>query len=121
MTWVGLGGSGRAAWLSRRSGISKCPTSYRLARLQNARMQVDIYRRPEANNKFTYLIVPAGEPIPEEATNIDWQARQRDVSVDESAEHLHPYEIDNPRAQIEEKGYAITSVKHQVTAAGNAP
>jgi hypothetical protein len=41
--------------------------------------------------------------------------------VDESAEHLHPYEIDNPRAQIEEKGYAITSVFHQVASEGNAP
>lgn len=85
-------------------------------------MKVDIYRRPEPQNKFTYLIVPAGQPIPEEATNIDWQARQQAVHVDETQEHLHPFEIDNPRAQIEEKGYAITSVFHQVEAGqGNAP
>jgi hypothetical protein len=84
-------------------------------------MQVDIYRRPEANAKFTYLIVPTGRLIPEEATNIDWEARQRAVNVDESATHLHPYEIDNPRAQIDEKGYAITSVLHQVAAAANPP
>jgi len=85
-------------------------------------MRVDIYRRPEAGNKFTYLIVPTGQPIPEEATNIDWQARQREVHVDETQEHLHPFEIDNPRAQIDEKGYAITSVFHQVEAGqGNAP
>ncbi len=77
-------------------------------------MQVDIYRRPEPQNKFSYLIVPAGRPIPEEAANSDWQARQQGVSVDESEQHLHPYEIDNPRAQIQEKGYAITSVYHQV-------
>jgi hypothetical protein len=82
-------------------------------------MKVDIYRRPEQGQKFTYLIVPAGQAIPEEAVNTDWQARQQGVDVDTSAEHLHPYEIDNPRAQIEEKGYAITSVYHQV--AGNAP
>ncbi len=85
-------------------------------------MKVDIYRRPEADNKFTYLIVPSGQPIPEEATNIDWQARQQSVHVDESQDHLDPYVIDNPRAQIEEKGYAITSVFHQVEAGqGNAP
>jgi hypothetical protein len=84
-------------------------------------MNVDIYRRPEAGNKFTYLIVPAGQPIPEEAVNTDWQARQQGVAVDESQEHLHPYEIDNPRAQIDEKGYAITSVYHQVEGQGNAP
>lgn len=84
-------------------------------------MKVDIYRRAEAGNKLSYLIVPAGQPIPEEAVNYDWQARQQAVHVDESQEHLHPYEIDNPRAQIEEKGYAITSVYHQVEGQGNAP
>jgi hypothetical protein len=84
-------------------------------------MNVDIYRRPEAGNKFTYLIVPAGRPIPQEAINIDWQSRQQAVHVDESSEHRHPYEIDNPRAQIDEKGYAITSVFHQVASGGNAP
>lgn len=86
-----------------------------------ARMKVDIYRRPEADNKFTYLIVPAGQPIREEATNIDWQARQQGVDIDDTAQHLHPYEIDNPRQQIEEKGYAITSVTHQVAAQGDLP
>jgi hypothetical protein len=85
------------------------------------RMNVDIYRRAEAQNKFSYLIVPAGQPIPEEATNVDWQARQQGVNVDESQEHLHPYEIDNPRQQINEKGYAITGVAHQVAAGDGAP
>lgn len=84
-------------------------------------MKVDIYRRSEPGNMLSYLIVPAGQPIPEEATNVDWQARQREVHVDESEEHLHPYEIDNPRAQIEEKGYAITSVYHQVASQGDSP
>jgi hypothetical protein len=85
-------------------------------------MKVDIYRRAEAGSKFSYLIVPTGQPIPEEAVNYDWQARQQDVHVDDTEEHLHPYEIDNPRAQIDEKGYAITSVFHQVEARqGNAP
>jgi hypothetical protein len=84
-------------------------------------MNVDIYRRSEPGNKLSYLIVPAGNPIPEEATNTDWQLRQRDVHVDETEEHLHPIEIDNPRAQIDEKGYAITSVYHQVPADSGAP
>jgi len=84
-------------------------------------MNVDIYRRSEPGNMLSYLIVPTGQPIPEEATNVDWQARQRDVHVDESADHLHPYEIDNPRAQIQEKGYAITSVYHQVASQRDAP
>ncbi len=77
-------------------------------------MEVDIYRRTEANNKLTYLIVPAGHVIPEEAVSTDWQLRQQGVNVDASEEHLHPIEIDKPREQIAEKGYAITSVYHQV-------
>ena len=66
-------------------------------------------------------IVPTGQPIPEEATNVDWQARKRDVHVDDFVEYLQPYEIDHPRAQIEEKGYAITSVYHQVAGQGDSP
>jgi Family of unknown function (DUF6139) len=84
-------------------------------------MKVDIYRRAEAHNKFTYLMVPSGQAIPEEAVNYDWQARQQGVNVDETQDLLHPYEIDHPRAQIDEKGYAITSVYHQVEGQGNAP
>lgn len=84
-------------------------------------MQVDIYRRNEAGNKLTYLLVPHGQCIPEEATNIDWQLRQKDVHVDDHEEHLHPYEVDAPREQITEKGYAITSVYHQVEAGSQVP
>ena len=72
-------------------------------------MHVDIYRRAEPGNKFSYLLVPHGQPIPEEATNIDWALRQRDIPIDDAERHLMPYEIDEPRGQIEEKGYAITS------------
>ncbi|MBA2676200.1 DUF6139 family protein [Ramlibacter sp.] len=79
-------------------------------------MEVDIYRRAEAGDKFSYLIVPQGKPIPEEATNTDWALRQQAVHIDETAEHLHPYEVDRPREQIQEKGYAITGVNNQVPA-----
>lgn len=77
-------------------------------------MQVDIYRRPEADNKVSYLVVPKGRPIPEEAANIDWALRKQDVLIDEWAQHLDTYEIDRPAEQIAEKGYAITGVAHQV-------
>ena len=79
-------------------------------------MKVDIYRREEAKNMFSYLIVPQGKDIPAEADNVDWHVRQLAIDVDDTQEHLHPYEIDHPRAQIAEKGYAITSVFHQVPA-----
>jgi hypothetical protein len=79
-------------------------------------MKVDIYRREEPQNRFSYLIVPQGQDIPEEANNVDWHVRQLAVDVDDTQEHLHPWEIDHPRDQIAEKGYAITSVYHQVPA-----
>jgi hypothetical protein len=77
-------------------------------------MQVDIYRRPEAGNKVSYLLVPSGKVIPEEATNVDWALRKQGVHIDESKQHLDSYEIDKPGDQIAEKGYAITGVTHQV-------
>jgi len=79
-------------------------------------MQLDIYRRPEPEHKLSYLAVPAGEPIPEEVTNVDWQREATGVELDVDAQSLAEYAIDGAGAQIREKGYAITSVEHQVEA-----
>lgn len=80
-------------------------------------MKVDIYRREESGNRFTYMIVPHAQPIPQEADNTDWHMRQMNVDIDAAAEHLHPYEVDRPGDQIAEKGYAITRLADQVPAA----
>ena len=80
-------------------------------------MRVDIYRRSESGQKFTYLAVPHGHVLPEEVTNVDWEVRHQNLDVNEAAAHLEPYHIDQPARQIEEKGYAITSITHQVAAA----
>lgn len=79
-------------------------------------MQLDIYRRPEPEHKLSYLAVPSGKPIPEEATNVDWQREATAVELDVETDSLAEYAIDDPGAQIREKGYAITSVEHQVQA-----
>ncbi len=79
-------------------------------------MNVDVYARPEAGNKLSYLIVPAGKPIPHEAENTDWQQRKSGVHIDETAELVHPYEIHHAREQMADKGYAITSLADQVPA-----
>ena len=73
-------------------------------------MRVDIYRRAESNQQFSYLAVPAGRVIPEEATNSDWETEVRAVEMGEQAEQISHYAIPRPEQQIAEKGYAITSV-----------
>ena len=81
-------------------------------------MQLDIYRRPEPEHKLSFMAVPAGKPIPQEADNIDWKLVATATEMDVEAPSLPEYAIDNPSQQIREKGYAITSVLHQVEADG---
>lgn len=75
-------------------------------------MRLDIYRRPENNGKFSYLAVPEGKSIPQEAVNSDWEASDRSVEVDDHSSELSEFAIENPLQQIHTKGYAITSVRH---------
>jgi hypothetical protein len=79
-------------------------------------MQLDIYRRPEPEHKLSYMAVPAGQPIRAEADNIDWKLVASAHEIDIEKDSLPEYGIDKPAAQIREKGYAITSVYHQVEA-----
>lgn len=74
-------------------------------------MRIDIYRRAEHAGQFSYLAVPEGKVIPEEVINTDWEATDRALDLDDGAKHLAEFAIDDPLAQIEAKGYAITSVK----------
>ena len=75
-------------------------------------MRLDIYRRAEHDGKFSYLAVPETRNIPEEATNTDWEIEARAVEVDDDAEQLADYDIQNLSGQLSEKGYAVTSVFH---------
>ncbi len=74
-------------------------------------MRVDIYRRPESGGQFSYLAVPEGQLIPDEAVSIDWEAAERSVDLEESVDRLPQFSIDDPVEQISAKGYAITSVR----------
>ncbi len=74
-------------------------------------MRVDIYRRPEDRGRFSYLAVPEGRNIPEEASNTDWAADLQGMEVGEQGELLQDYGMPAAGAQLSEKGYAITSVK----------
>ena len=77
-------------------------------------MRVDIYRRPEPEHKLSYLVVPEGRIIPEEATNVDWASEKRGVELNESQQSWQELGINEPQRQLREKGYAITGVLHQI-------
>ncbi|MBK4737208.1 DUF6139 family protein [Noviherbaspirillum pedocola] len=73
-------------------------------------MRLDIYKRPESGGKFSYLAVPEGKAIPQEAISVDWEIAERAVNVDDNADDLPKYSIETPLRQIRDKAYAITSV-----------
>jgi len=75
-------------------------------------MRLDIYRRAEHGGKFSYLVVPETRNIPEEATNTDWEIEARAVEVDDEADGLPEYDINNLPGQLAEKGYAVPSLLH---------
>ena len=75
-------------------------------------MRLDIYKRPENGGQYSYLAVPEGKEIPQEATNVDWETAKRSIDFDESDNELSEFAIDNPLHQINTKGYAITSIKN---------
>jgi hypothetical protein len=74
-------------------------------------MRVDIYRRAERDGIFSYLAVPEGKPIPQEAVSTDWSQETAALEVDEASNALPDYHIEHPLQQIAAKGYAITSLK----------
>ena len=77
-------------------------------------MRLDIYKRPETGGHYSYLAVPEGKQIPEEAMNVDWETAERSVEFNESDNMLTQFAIENPLAQINSKCYAITSVKNLI-------
>jgi hypothetical protein len=78
-------------------------------------MKVDVYKRPQPQGSFSYLAVPNGEPIPDEATNVDWETVSNDFDLDHDQEALSSMAIDNPQGQIAAKGYAISSLPKERT------
>lgn len=74
-------------------------------------MRLDIYRRAEHDGIFSYLAVPEGKPIPQEAINTDWQPESMALEVDDGAETLPEYHIEQVQQQLGSKGYAITGLK----------
>lgn len=75
-------------------------------------MKVDLYKRREKNDGYSYLAVPEGRAIPEEVTNTDWETARAPGELDDgdyARLGMTPQEM---QAQIGAKGYAISSVNH---------
>lgn len=72
-------------------------------------MRLDIYRRAERGGLFSYLAVPEGRPIPQEAINTDWETEARGIVFNDDENELPRFSIEKPIQQINDKGYAITS------------
>ena len=52
-----------------------------------------------------------GKPIPDEATNTDWQILAQGLDVSDEEDAMPDYAIEQPFQQIGSKGYAITSLR----------
>jgi hypothetical protein len=77
-------------------------------------MKVDVYKRPEQGGIFSYLAVPEGKPIPNEATAIDWETAEQNVDLDETNQPVDGLNAMDALAQIESKGYAISSSQNKI-------
>lgn len=75
-------------------------------------MKVDVYRRAEKQGAYSYLAVPEGRPIPNEATNIDWETEQNNVDLDENNQSMQGLSAQDALSQITDKGYAITPFRN---------
>ena len=74
-------------------------------------MRLDLYRRPEAGGRYSYLVVPEGRAIPEEANSIDWQLAGEGIEISDEQQPLTNFSIEQTFSQLDSKGYAITSTR----------
>ena len=74
-------------------------------------MKVDVYKRPEREGMYSYLAVPEGRPIPEEATAIDWETAENSIDLDENNEPVLGLSAEDALSQISSKGYAISHTR----------
>ena len=77
-------------------------------------MKVDVYKRPEPEGIFSYLAVPEGRPIPDEATNIDWVTEQQSIDLDENHLPVVGLSYEDAQQQIDAKGYAISHLRDKI-------
>ena len=84
-------------------------------------MRVDIYRRAESGHRYSYLAVPEGRVIPEEATNTDWETEARGLEGGAQAEHMDKYAINGLERQLDAKGRPLADRRVHVDVAAQQP
>ena len=75
-------------------------------------MRVDMFFRAEQQGRVSYLAVPQGRPIPEEATNTDWEIASQGIELAVTDAQLTGLDAGDAERQIDDKGYAISSIRH---------
>lgn len=73
-------------------------------------MRVDIYQRNQPDGSTSYLLVPEGRIIPNEATSTEWQTSACGLDITEDPDTLATLSISAADKQIDQKGYAITGL-----------
>src|SRR3569833_927450 len=76
--------------------------------------KLEIYKRPENGGHYSYLAIPEGKMIPEEAMNVNKKTAERSIDFNEDDDMLTQFSIEEPLEQISAKGYAITSIKNLI-------
>lgn len=71
-------------------------------------MKVDVYKRPDSDGLFSYLLVPHEKPLPQEVANTDWLVHETDVNVERDGKPHFTLHAEDAFMQMGEKGYAIT-------------
>ena len=71
-------------------------------------MKVDVYKRPDTDGLFSYLVLPHQRAMPEEVTNTDWVIHERNVDFERDGKRHFTLHAEDAFLQIGEKGYAIT-------------
>ena len=84
-------------------------------------MRVDIFRRKEKDESFSYLIVPEGRLIPAVAARVDWIINARGVELNLDQELWDEFSIDYPAKQIQANGYAVSASISGSIKLGSAP
>jgi hypothetical protein len=77
-------------------------------------MKIDVFRTIQTDDDYTYLAIPHGKNIPEDAANKNWILSSENIYIsqdDDSIEGLDAYDV---LEQIRKQGYAVSHTEDKV-------